>query len=434
MARIFPFRALRYDPAKVDLARVVTQPYDKITPDMQRRYYDASPYNLVCTILPLAEPGDNVTHNVYTRAAEHFRTLRQQVLQRDPRPAIYRYDQRFVMPQQKSVAERHGFIALGQLEDYSAGSVYRHEQTLAKPKSDRLNLLRATRAHFGQIFMLYYDPARQIEALMPCERVPDLEIRDDYGVFNRLWRVDDPATIAAVQAAIADKKLIIADGHHRYETALNYRNEMRAQGKGDCEAPHERVMITLVNMAAPGLIVLPTHRVVHGVSVSGPDMLKAAAAHFFTQRLPGGTVNEILAELENSGKRAPSFIAVTADGLFLLRANLDTLGAALAHVPERQRQLDVTVLHELILRRALGLSQAAIDEQKNLAYVRDAWDAIARVRPAAGDERTADFAFLLNPVRIEQVRDIAFAGETLPQKSTDFYPKLLSGLTIYALD
>ena len=435
MARIFPFRALRYDPVKVDLGRVVTQPYDKITPEMQRRYYDASPYNLVRIILGLAEPGDDGTRNVYTRAAEQFRLLRErQVLLQDPRPAIYRYDQRFVLPQQKTVAERHGFIALGAVEDYGQ-SVFRHEQTLAKPKSDRLELLRATRGHFGQIFMLYDDPERKVMSHLPCERVPDVEVRDDYGVFNRLWRVDDPETVAAVQSAMADQRLIIADGHHRYETALNYRNEMRAQGKGDSpDAPHQRVMMTFVNLAAPGLVILPTHRVVHGLDVSAADMLKSAAAHFYTQRMAGGTVNEILAELEDSGRRAPSFIAVTTDGLYLLRANLDALPAALAHVPDRRRQLDVTVLHELILRRALGLSQAAIDEQKNLTYVRDAWDAMARVRPAAGDARTADFAFLLNPVRIEQVRDIAFAGEVLPQKSTDFYPKLLSGLTIYALD
>jgi uncharacterized protein (DUF1015 family) len=226
MTDIHPFRAFRYDPRQVSPAQVVTQPYDKITPTLQDRYYAASPHNLVRIILGRREENDNPANNVYSRAAAYYRDWREQgVLRRDPLPSLYLYSQGFTPLGATTEMERRGFIALGRIEDYSAGVVFRHEQTLAKPKADRLDLLRATRAHFGQIFMLYEDSG-QVESLLatnsdPDISAPEVQIKDEYGVVHRVWQITDPKLIHSVQNAMSDKKLIIADGHHRYETALN---------------------------------------------------------------------------------------------------------------------------------------------------------------------------------------------------------------------
>ena len=228
MARIYPFRAWRYNPSTVRLEDVVTQPYDKISPSMQQAYYQRSPFNLVRIILGLPELFDAERgENVYTRAARDFRAWREQgVLIQENEPCVFAYAQRFKVPGTEIVKERRGFIALGKLHEYAEQVVFRHEQTLSKPKSDRLNLLRATRAHFGQIFMLYSDPAGSVEKILyEGNGAADAEVTDEYGVLHRLWRVNSPAAIRLLTTAMADKKLIIADGHHRYETALNYSKE-----------------------------------------------------------------------------------------------------------------------------------------------------------------------------------------------------------------
>src|ERR1700683_4257525 len=232
MAQIAPFRALRYDPARVDLSQVLTQPYDKITLEMQERYYAADPHNLVRIILGQREAGDGTAQNVYTRAAAYFQDWRRQgIFVQEAEPSIYSYVQHFAAPGGSKEVERRGFIALGQLEDYSENVVFRHEQTLAKPKADRLELLRATRAHFGQLFMLYSDPAAEIDQALSGNLATatenNIEIRDEYGVLHQLRRVSDPQPIELVCGNMRDKKLIIADGQHRYETAMNYRNECR---------------------------------------------------------------------------------------------------------------------------------------------------------------------------------------------------------------
>lgn len=429
MARIFPFRALRYDAERVRLQDVVTQPYDKITPAMRERYYAASPYNLVRIILgDPAREGD-----VYAAAAGHFRRWRQEgVFRQDEAPSVYAYAQRFRVPGGEQELERRGFIALGALEDYDRGVVFRHEQTLSGPKADRLNLLRATRAHFGQLFMLYRDPERRLEALLFPARAADAEVTDEYGVVHRLWRVAEPDAVAQVQQGMADKKLIIADGHHRYETALAYRNERRAAaGAADENAPYERVMMTFINMDAEGLVVLPTHRVIHGLGMFDAEQLLRGAKRYFDAEELAGELDAARATalLRAAGASAPALLACTGERNFLLRGRPGAADELLADLSPRQRALDVVLLHRILLQKVLGISEAAIREQRNLNYLRDAAEAIARVR--AGQ---ADAAFLMNPVRLEQVSEIALAGEVLPQKSTDFYPKLLSGLTVYALD
>lgn len=449
MARIYPFRAWRYNPATVRLNDVVTQPYDKISPALQQAYYQRSPYNLVRIILGLPELFDaEKGESVYTRAARDFRAWREQgVLIQEKEPCILAYAQRFTVPGTATVKERRGFIALGKLHEYAEQVVFRHEQTLSKPKSDRLNLLKATRAHFGQIFMLYSDPAGSVDELLFDASGPaDAEVTDEYGVLHRVWRVNDPATLRLLTSAMQDKKLIIADGHHRYETALNYSREFAAEhaarhgskaaGKSALRPGHlpqpefaeAAAMMTFVNMDSDGLVILPTHRVVHGLSGFDANAFARAAGEFFTvKELPEGEAGAYIDVLK--AQPGVAFVAVTQSGALLLQAKPDAVSVALAAIPERQRQLDLTQLHSLLLDRVLGLDAEKVREQTNLRYLRDASEAVEQARRGE-----ADVTFLTNPVTMEQLKEVAFAGEVMPQKSTDFFPKLLSGLAIYALD
>ena len=450
MARIYPFRALRYNPSRVRLEDVVTQPWDKITPSMQQAYYQHSPYNLVRIILGLPElfdgaPADDGkrSSDIYTRAARDFADWRTQgVLSREKEPCIFAYSQRFTLPgAQHATMERRGFIALGELSDYSQGVVFRHEQTLAKPMSDRLNLLRATRAHFGQIFMLYSDPAQTAERLLfGASSSDDLEVTDEYGVLHRISRISDPATINILSSAMEDKKLIIADGHHRYETALAYSHQYAPEIPTSTERnsyslpqppyPEAAAMMTFVNMDSQGLVILPTHRVVFGLKEFSQDkFLEAAAAHFEIEKLADPDVAEIQQRLAAAAAAGTAFAAVTQTGRFLLKLKPEATSEALQSLSPRQRQLDIVRLHALVLDQLLGITPESVRQERNLRYIRDAGEAIEQVT-----EGRADIAFLVNPVSLDQLREIAFAGEVMPQKSTDFYPKLLSGLAIYAFD
>lgn len=434
MADILPFRALHYDSQRLKLSDVVTQPYDKITPEMQTRYYERSPHNVVRIILGRRGETDTERFNVYTRAAEYLHDWRSGgVIRQDAEPALYLYSQNFTIPGTRDVAERRGIIALGRLHDYADGVVYRHEQTLAKPREDRLNLLRATRAHFGQIFMLYSDPAGELDSLLLKQGGddPEMSVLDEYEVLHRVWPIRDPALVRTVQEKFCDKKLLIADGHHRYETALAYRNERRAQAGGiDRDAPYEFVMMTLIPMESRGLVILPTHRVVQGLpTYDREQMLEGARRFFDIDRIDLRTESRSATTLlQEAGGTGTAFVAVTRQGPYVMRAKKRAIHDALAAVSSRQRELDVVQLHKILLERVLGISEEAIRNQEHVLYERDASEAISHVRQGA------NVAFLMNPARIEQVRDSAFAGEVLPQKSTDFYPKLLSGLVIYALE
>ncbi len=441
MARIYPFRAWRYNPSAVRLDDVVTQPYDKISPAMQQAYYQRSPYNLVRIILGLPELFDTEgSEDVYTRAARDFHRWREEdILVQEKEPCIFAYSQQFKVPGTETVKERRSFIALGKLHDYAEQVVFRHEHTLSKPKTDRLNLLRATRAHFGQIFMLYSDPAASIERLLFDGDGPaDAEVIDEYDVTHRVWRISDPASIRLLAAAMADKKLIIADGHHRYETALAYSKQhaLASPAAGERatnelqqpEYPEAAAMMTFVNMDSDGIVILPTHRVVHGLDGFDPRVFVEAVERFFAiERLPKTDISDYLATL--ASQKETAFVAITRQQALLLRSKPETAAAALTGLPEHQRRLDLSHLHIIILGKLLGLDADNIREQTNIRYLRDAGEAAEQVYRGE-----ADIAFLTNPVTMEQLREVAFAGLVMPQKSTDFYPKLLSGLTIYALE
>jgi uncharacterized protein (DUF1015 family) len=433
MAAISPFTALRYDTGKVRLNDVVTQPYDKITPQMQDSYYKASPYNLVRIILGRPEGEETPGSNRYTQAAGHLKSWCEKgILAKDTSPSIYAYAQRFLVPGSSETVERRGFIAAGQLYDYAEKVIFRHEQTLSKPKSDRLNLLRATHAHFGQIFMVYSDPAQTIDSLLfDGDHYEWQEVTDEYGVLHRLRRVTDPSVLNIVQTEMADRKLIIADGHHRYETALNFRKEAAASGNTCLQENARRAMMTFVNMDSSGLVILPTHRLVFGLTNFDPQrFIKKAGEQHEVKALgaiPADQATKLLAE---SGKKAISFVAATRSGSFLLTAKSSSAEKIPSEFSQRQRKLDVVHLHSILLDNVLGISGEQVTDQQHIRYLRSAEEAI---KSATADPEV-NVALLMNPISIEQVREIAFAGEVLPQKSTDFYPKLLSGLAIYSLE
>ena len=410
MARIYPFPPYRYTAKAGPLEDLLTQPYDKITPAMRSRYLARSPYNLVRVILGERYPADKPADNVYTRAAEHLRAwIEEGILERDAGPGVFPYFQEFTLPDTGERLERKGFIALGAVEDYSAGVVHRHEQTLSGPKKDRLELLRATHAHFGQIFMLYPDPAGAIDALLDeaAAGAPLADVLDEYGARHRVWKIADGARI---QELMSDKKLVIADGHHRYETALAFHKENPGLAGAD------RVMMTFVNMHSPGLRILATHRLVSGIPADElPEgFLRSAVVEFEVDEI------DSVEALQRSWVERPDRTVIgAATGERLFRLESRTARGA----------LDVRLLHEALLGRVLGISEEAVREEKNLRYVRGLDQAVAEVR-----QGTAQIAFLLKPTGIGQVAETSFGGGVMPQKSTDFYPKLLSGLTIYRLE
>jgi len=410
LATIKSFQPYRYTTKAGDPAKLLTQPYDKINPAMQAAYLAASPYNLVRVILGERRASDNTSDNVYTRATKHLDDwIRDGILARDPSPGLYAYFQEFQVPDTGERAVRQGFIGIGKVEDYSANIVHRHEQTLSGPKKDRLELLRHTRAHFGQIFMLYPDPEGAVDSILAegAKGAPLLEVLDDYQARHRVWAITDPDRIARIQELMAPKKLLIADGHHRYETALAYRNE----NPGDAAA--EYVMMTFVNMHSLGLKILATHRVLRNL-----ESFNAAA--FFEKarsawKVTASTPEALKAAL---GVRKPESVRIGV---------LTAGGAHLLEQPRRAGELDVPVLHREILGGLLGISEEAVREEKYIHYVRGIDAAAAEVKNGA------QVAFLLEPTPIEDMARIAFAGGVMPQKSTDFYPKLLSGVTIYRL-
>jgi uncharacterized protein (DUF1015 family) len=446
MAHVFPFRAYRYNPARSPFERVLTQPYDKISQAMQDKYYEADPHNLVTIEKGRSHPGDSPQNNVYTRAASALEDwIRGNIIQQDPAPSFYAYSQEYTVPGTEERRTRRGFIGAGKLEDYSARIVFRHEQTLAGPKADRLELLRHAKIHTGQLFMLYCDPQRHIDTILEevaSSGVPATELRDEYGVIHRLWIVSDPHRVSAIQNAMQNQKLVIADGHHRYETALNYRNECRARaGKLDPDSPYERVMMTVINTQSEGLTILPTHRVAARIhDFSWPAVRRhlepwfaAEAFSFKDEGKKAEARKKFFSRLASAREKRAIGVYPAAEpqkrAFYILTLREGANLTLLPNVSPLQRELDVVLLHEGILEPALGITPHAVTTEANLTYEREAASALDSV-----DSGRAQVSFLLNPCTVEQVMKVATAGEVLPQKSTDFYPKLLSGITMYRLD
>lgn len=428
MAVIHPFRGLRYNPAIVgDLSRVVTQPYDRIGPSEERVYLDRSPYNyvrLIGTKSPPADEGD------YARRAQLLQAwIRDRVLVHDERPGVYLYRQAFTHSGRSYV--RTGIIALLDLRKSGAKA---HEHTLRGPKEDRLKLFRATEAHLEHIFLLYRDPHRAATAAAE-EAVgtgsPDLVTTDDFGNTHELWLIADPPAVRAVQDALLPHELYIADGHHRFETAQAYMRECLARGwKPASPQSFTALPVTLVNVAEPGCIIRPTPRVVHSLpSFDAQAFLAAADREFAVEAVDSlRAAKAVLAAA--LGQR--HVVVLYADGKFWSLTLRDE--NRLDHLvpgphPSAWKRLDVAVLHKAILEPILGIDDEALARQSYVDYAHTDEEAIALVDAGKGQA-----AFLLNPTRVEEVLAIADLGVSMPQKSTDFYPKLLSGLVAMTMD
>ena len=369
------------------------------------------------------EAADNDSSNVYTRAASSLsQWLEEGLVAEDDTESFYPYFQEFPHPDTGETFIRKGFIGLTELAEYSEGVVHGHELTHKGPKLDRLELTRHTRTHFGQLFMLYDDPRRQIDELLDgaTKGEPVVEITEGE-VIHRMWRISDPETVARVQQLMADKKLMVADGHHRYETALTYRRENPDLPGAD------RAMMTYVNMSSEGLVVLAAHRVLAGLAGFDAAVVRLRAAEEFDIRRLDSP-SELEAALSDSPPDQSS-IGVVFEGdpaAYILTAKPEALDRLGNDLTATELSLDVVILHKALLARALGVSEQDVLELKNISYVRGFQAAVAQVTSGA-----AQVAFLLRPVSVQKVAEISFSGGVMPQKSTDFYPKLLAGLTSY---
>lgn len=435
MVEIAPMRALRY--ASPELAERVAPPYDVVGPEQRAKLASRSPHNVVHLDLPAGE-GDAR----YANAAALLARWRDEgVLARDDRPTLYRYVQTFEPPGGGTRRRREGFFALVKAEPYERRAVLPHERTLSGPKEDRYRLMVATRAALSPVFLLYPDPQREVAGQLAAAR-PIAAFATDDGVQHELAVLDDPAAVTRVVERLAGVSAVIADGHHRYETALRYAAQVdseRAAAGAPAAGPraaHRFVLAFLAAVEDPGLSVFPTHRLVH--SLPGGlawEALTTRAAEWFEVGELGATPApaQIVERLAGLGAGAPAFVAALGDGrAFGLRWRADRELAAhpaLAARPAVLRGSDVVVLHDVMLESLLGISREAQLEQRNITYVKDAREALERVRGGEGD-----VLFLLNPTPVSLVRDVAESGEVMPQKSTYFHPKVLTGLLVHLLD
>ena len=412
MADVQPLRALHYDPSVVGaLADVVAPPYDVIDAGQRAALIARSPFNVVAVDLPQGDP------DPYAAARELFESWQLQgALVRDGEPALWAHTQDYSGPDGQALTRR-GFFCRVRIEEYGPGRVRPHERTHPGPKEDRLRLTRATRANISPIFSLYSDPSHAAwDALAPAtQEVPWGEVADSDGTVHRLWRVSEPAAIAAVQAATRDAELLIADGHHRYETMQAYAQEIG--GEGD----HRYILMCLVALEDPGLTVFPTHRLVRGMDDAHRSALAQALQRDFARtEVP----IEQLAPPAGGGPLQLGYIDDRDERTYRLTLKDQAIAdAVLGGHGEAYRRLDTGVLEALLLKSALGLSDEDISHFNGLFYARDTAEAVAMVR--SGEYQAA---FLMRPTPVAQVRDVAAAGENMPPKSTYFFPKLLTGL------
>lgn len=430
MAQIIPFRGYRYDPEIVgDISDVVTPPYDRVYPDVQQTCYRRSPFNIVRIIKGLREENDSEGSNVYTRAADCLdEWITKEVLIRESEPAFYAYHQTYTFEGERLT--RKGVIALGKLEPEK---VHAHEKTLKGPKEDRLKLMQATEANFGHIFMLYSDPSRATETALQTfveSEAPLIEAEDADGNAHQVWRITDETIIHAIQQAVEAKDLYIADGHHRYETAVNYMNACNEQSWQQA-APESfgMRMMTLFNVSEPGMSIRPIHRLVHGVDdFDAEGFFSAANEHFDVVRHPSF---EAMTDATKKGSASNTIGCMTKDCFATLALRDKSIMQSLVSEERSDdyRQLDVTVLHAAILDRLLGIDAAALEEQTNVTYTVDAEQGASEVR-----EGREQLLFYLNATSPDEVIRVADHNEKMPQKSTDFYPKLLTGLVLTKME
>ncbi|MCO7136623.1 DUF1015 domain-containing protein [[Clostridium] leptum] len=425
MADIKAFRALRFDCQKAgDIAELTCPPYDIISEQQRLEYIEKNEHNVIRLELP--REGEDP----YAQAGRLEQQWEEEgILKRDEQECTYIYEEEFTV---KGITRSiKGIVCLVKLTPFSEGVVLPHEFTLSKAKEDRFNLMKSTFCNFSQIYSLYMDDGNTRPLIEEASSgLPDQEFCDQSGVIHRLWAVADPDLAQKLSEQFKSRKLYIADGHHRYETALNFRDYAREQGLAKEGDPVDYCMMMLVDMEHPGLVVFPTHRVVTGLENFDPANALGKCSEYFELKPMDSIDNmeQVLEGLYEEGKTAFGLYMGGKGWQCLTLRDQGVMDRLLPDLSPASRHLDVTVLHTLILERLFGIDKENMANQKNLVYVKQMEEAIDAVRNGG-----ANFAFLLNPTRVTEIRDVAAAGEKMPQKSTYFYPKLITGLVMNKL-
>lgn len=424
MAEIKAFRGLRFDCEKAgEIEKLVCPPYDIISEEQRQSYLAENEYNIIRLELPKGEEPYKTAGNTLKK------WLNGGILRKEDEDAVYIYEEEFTVG--GITRSFKGCIARVKLEEFSKGIILPHEETLSKAKEDRLNLMKATNCNFSQIYSLFTDSEHTVTAILDklSTGTPVSELTDGDGVTHRLWVITDKDAIAEISNAFADKKLYIADGHHRYETALNYRNYCRENGIAN--GAEDYVMMMLVDMEHPGLLVLPTHRIVRDLADFDADTAMQKCAEYFdiTDHSGTDTIETVLAEKYRDGEKAFAFYTGGENYKLLVLRDKAAVSKLLPDKSDSYCGLDVSVLHTLVLERIFGIDAENMAKQINLTYVKKFEDALSAV-----NRGSAQCAFILNPTKVQEIRDVAAAGEKMPQKSTYFYPKLITGLVMNELN
>ncbi len=423
MAVIKPFRGMRFDTGKAgELKTLCCPPYDIISEDERKAFIAQNEYNVIRLELP--REGEDV----YAHAGEVLDMWRAKgILLHEDKPAVYIYEMEFnAYNKRRSVK---GIIARVKVEEFSKGVILPHEFTLSKAKTDRFNLMKATNCNFSQIYALYMDDEHTTLKTIDAQSEGDAayQFTDDDNITHRLWVVTDEALIAKLTADFADRKLYIADGHHRYETALNYRDYCRENGiskEGDAQ---DYQMMFLVDMEHPGLIVFPTHRLVRDLKDFDKNKVLSGCEQYFEIKKFGdvSNMNTALGESYREGRKSFAFYCGKGEWYLMTLRDISTMAAVLPDVSPASQQLDVSVLHSLVLQKTMGIDRENMANQINLTYTKFFEEAILGV-----DKGEFQCSFILNPTRVTEIRDVAAAGEKMPQKSTYFYPKMITGMVM----
>ena len=427
MATVKPFRGMRYNTEKAGkLSELCCPPYDIISEKERLSYIAANEYNVIRLELP--KDGDDVYHS----AGDILDKWRAEgVLIHEDKPAVYIYEEEFnAYNKRRSIK---GIIARVKIEEFSKGVILPHEFTLSKAKTDRFNLMKATNCNFSQIYALYMDEEHTtlntIDELSNC--APDCKFTDDDRITHKLWIVTDEEVISKLVNDFADRRLYIADGHHRYETALNYRDYCRKNGISKEGDPQDYQMIYLVDMEHPGLVVFPTHRMVRDLKKFDKNNILSACEEYFeiTKFKNVSNLNSELAKQYKLGKKAFGFYVGRGEWYLLVLKDINVMAKALPELSAASQQLDVSVLHTLILEKVMGIDKENMANQINLTYTKFFEEAVMKV-----DKGEFQCSFILNPTRVTEIRDVAAAGEKMPQKSTYFYPKMITGMVMNDLN
>ncbi len=441
MATILPFKGLRYNPEKIkDISKVITPPYDVISEEERDGYYELHPNNIIRLILGKNFPGDDQSNNKYTRSAESFDTWRrEEILTRETEPALYIYAQEFTLSGKKYI--RRGFISLVKLEDFKTGEIYPHEHTLAKPKEDRMNLMKACNSNLSQVFAFFEDGGSKISNLLhkvsegdsEAGVTPDIDFTDTYGVKNLLWVIKNKKVIDELTLQMKNRALFIADGHHRYETALFYRDLIKGSGEApdsDGIYPSDYVMMMCVSMEDPGLQILPTHRLARNVKDLDPEKIKKSLNEIFDISDMGSdcsveTLTRKLSEDAHKHKLA-MYIGEGEKKFYILTLRDEKhLDQILIDEYTEWKFIDTGILHGVIFDKVLGIQAKNISKSESVKYIQGVENSVASV-----NKGEYQIAFFLNPTKIDQIRNIALKRHKMPPKATYFYPKLMTGMVI----